>query len=77
MTAHGHGDGDHLSRDQALGAISRITATIDVPVTADIERGYATDPAGVGETVRSVLAAGAVGKPSLPQPPASTLRGRP
>ncbi|MGW1553128.1 isocitrate lyase/phosphoenolpyruvate mutase family protein [Streptomyces sp. NPDC002346] len=56
MTAHGHGDGDHLSRDQALGAISRITAAVDVPVTADIERGYATDPAGVGETVRSVLA---------------------
>ncbi|MET9658921.1 isocitrate lyase/phosphoenolpyruvate mutase family protein [Streptomyces sp. NPDC006510] len=57
----GHGDGDHLSRDQALGAISRITAAVDVPVTADIERGYATDPAGVGETVRGVLAAGAVG----------------
>lgn len=57
----GHGDGDHLSRDQALGAIARITAAVDVPVTADIERGYASDPAGVGETVRGVLAAGAVG----------------
>ncbi|MFD9717793.1 isocitrate lyase/phosphoenolpyruvate mutase family protein [Streptomyces sp. NPDC059076] len=57
----GHGDGDQLSREQALGAISRITAAVDQPVTADIERGYATDPAGVGETVRGVLAAGAVG----------------
>ncbi|WP_405859751.1 isocitrate lyase/phosphoenolpyruvate mutase family protein [Streptomyces sp. NBC_00090] len=57
----GHGDGDHLSRDQALAALSRITAAVDVPVTADIERGYAADAAGVAETVRGVLAAGAVG----------------
>ncbi|MEU4273175.1 isocitrate lyase/phosphoenolpyruvate mutase family protein [Streptomyces sp. NPDC026092] len=57
----GHGDGDHLTREQALGALSRITAVVDVPVTADIERGYAADPAGVAETVRGVLAAGAVG----------------
>ncbi|MEU3744367.1 MULTISPECIES: isocitrate lyase/phosphoenolpyruvate mutase family protein [Streptomyces] len=57
----GHGDGDHLGRDEALGAIARITAAVDVPVTADIERGYAADPAGVSETVRGVLAAGAVG----------------
>ncbi|MER6913760.1 isocitrate lyase/phosphoenolpyruvate mutase family protein [Streptomyces sp. NPDC000594] len=57
----GHGDGNHLTRDQALAAISRITAAVDVPVTADIERGYATDPAGVAETVHGVLAAGAVG----------------
>ncbi|WP_443045443.1 isocitrate lyase/phosphoenolpyruvate mutase family protein [Streptomyces sp. NBC_00259] len=38
----GYGDGDHLSRDQALRAISRITAAVDAPVTADVERGYAT-----------------------------------
>ncbi|MFF7777246.1 isocitrate lyase/phosphoenolpyruvate mutase family protein [Streptomyces tanashiensis] len=57
----GHGDGDHLTRDQALDAITRITAAVNVPVTADIERGYAADPAGVAETVRGVLAAGAVG----------------
>ncbi|MFD4950000.1 isocitrate lyase/phosphoenolpyruvate mutase family protein, partial [Streptomyces sp. NPDC058409] len=54
-------DGDRLTRDQALDAITRITAVVDMPVTADIERGYATDPAGVAETVRGVLAAGAVG----------------
>lgn len=57
----GHGDGDHMTRDQALGVIARITAAVDVPVTADIERGYATGPDGVAETVRGVLAAGAVG----------------
>lgn len=57
----GHGDGDHMTRDQALGVIARITAAVDVPVTADIERGYAATPDGVAETVRGVLEAGAVG----------------
>jgi 2-methylisocitrate lyase-like PEP mutase family enzyme len=32
-----------------------------VPVSADIESGYAGDPAGVADTLRAVLAAGAVG----------------
>jgi 2-methylisocitrate lyase-like PEP mutase family enzyme len=57
----GYGDGDHLDRDRALDAIARIAAGVEIPVTADIERGYAADPGGVAETVRGVLAAGAVG----------------
>ena len=57
----GKGDGDHLTRAQALDTIARITAAVDVPVTADIERGCAPDPDGVAETVRGVLAAGVVG----------------
>ncbi|MEV0179143.1 isocitrate lyase/phosphoenolpyruvate mutase family protein [Streptomyces sp. NPDC050625] len=36
-------------------------ATVRVPVSADVESGYAKDPAGVADTVRAVLAAGAVG----------------
>ncbi|MFC0602135.1 isocitrate lyase/PEP mutase family protein [Streptomyces palmae] len=54
-------DGDALAREQALGLISRITAAVSVPVTADIESGYAQDADGVAETVTGVLAAGAVG----------------
>ena len=54
-------DGDHLDRDQAVGLIARITAAIGVPVTADIEGGYASTPDGVTDTVRRVIAAGAVG----------------
>ncbi|MFI5749163.1 isocitrate lyase/phosphoenolpyruvate mutase family protein [Streptomyces sp. NPDC051644] len=34
----GQGDGDHLNRDQALAAIARITAAVDIPDSADIER---------------------------------------
>ncbi|MFB8134043.1 isocitrate lyase/PEP mutase family protein [Streptomyces mirabilis] len=54
-------DGDRLDRDRALGAVARVAAAVRVPVSADIESGYAKDAAGVGDTIRAVLAAGAVG----------------
>ncbi|MEV0481767.1 isocitrate lyase/phosphoenolpyruvate mutase family protein [Streptomyces sp. NPDC050508] len=54
-------DGDQLDRERALEALVRITATVAVPVSADIESGFAKDPEGVADTVRAVLAAGAVG----------------
>lgn len=57
----GAADGDRLGRDRALGAVAGIAGAVGVPVTADIESGYAADPAGVARTVRSVLDAGAVG----------------
>jgi len=59
--ALGVADGDRLDRERALEAVARITATVAVPVSADIESGFAKDPAGVADTVRAVLAAGAVG----------------
>ncbi|MFE6282042.1 isocitrate lyase/phosphoenolpyruvate mutase family protein [Streptomyces sp. NPDC057877] len=57
----GAADGDRLGRDAALGVVADIAAAVRVPVTADVESGYATGPEGVAETVRAVLAAGAVG----------------
>ncbi|MFG2374945.1 isocitrate lyase/phosphoenolpyruvate mutase family protein [Streptomyces sp. NPDC048504] len=59
--ALGAADGDRLDRERALEAVARITATVAVPVSADIESGFAKDAAGVADTVRAVLAAGAVG----------------
>ncbi|MET8247004.1 isocitrate lyase/phosphoenolpyruvate mutase family protein [Streptomyces sp. NPDC005202] len=59
--ALGAADGDRLERDLALAAVARITAAVGVPVSADIESGYAKDPASVADTIRAVLAAGAVG----------------
>ncbi|MCI3934129.1 isocitrate lyase/PEP mutase family protein [Streptomyces sp. AN091965] len=59
--ALGAGDGDRLTRDRALAAVARIVDTVSVPVSADVESGYAEDAAGVADTVRAVLAAGAVG----------------
>ncbi|MEU1462023.1 isocitrate lyase/phosphoenolpyruvate mutase family protein [Streptomyces sp. NPDC005727] len=59
--ALGAADGDRLRRDQALGAVARVAAAVRVPVSADIEGGYAGDAAGVGDTVAAVIDAGAVG----------------
>lgn len=58
----GRPDGHGLSRDAMADAVRRIAATVRVPVTADIEGGYGVGtPEDVAETVRSVIAAGAVG----------------
>ncbi|MFI8090111.1 isocitrate lyase/phosphoenolpyruvate mutase family protein [Streptomyces sp. NPDC086080] len=59
--ALGAADGDQLDRERALRVVAEIAGAVRVPTTADIESGYAKDPAGVGDTVRAVLAAGAVG----------------
>ncbi|WP_433049209.1 isocitrate lyase/PEP mutase family protein [Dactylosporangium sp. CS-033363] len=56
-------DGDVLARDRALEHLARIVRAVPeaLPVTADIESGFGDTPAGVAETIRGVLAAGAVG----------------
>ncbi|MDQ7908781.1 isocitrate lyase/phosphoenolpyruvate mutase family protein [Phytohabitans sp. ZYX-F-186] len=54
-------DGDHLGRDLAAGLVARVVAAVAVPVTADVEGGYAPDPAGVAQTVRAIAGAGASG----------------
>lgn len=54
-------DGNHLGPERALTAVARIAQVATVPVSADIEGGYADTPAGVAETVRRVLDVGAVG----------------
>ncbi|MCO1595821.1 isocitrate lyase/phosphoenolpyruvate mutase family protein [Micromonospora sp. RHAY321] len=57
----GSPDGDALDRDDAVELIRRVAAAVPLPVSADIESGYGRTPAEVGDTVRAVLAAGAVG----------------
>lgn len=59
--SHGLPDGNSLTRDQALQNIASIVASVDLPVTADIETGYATTLDELTTTIRQVLGAGAVG----------------
>lgn len=59
--AQGYPDGEALPRSLMLESVARIAATVSVPVTADIEAGFGAGPEEVGETVRQVIAAGAVG----------------
>ena len=57
----GYLDGQRISRSEMLAVVSRIAAVVRVPVSADMEAGYGAGPSDVAETVRQLLAAGAVG----------------
>jgi 2-methylisocitrate lyase-like PEP mutase family enzyme len=59
--ANGYGDGQQISRDEMLAIIKRISAAVNIPVTADVEAGYGPTPEDVATTVRGVIQAGAVG----------------
>jgi len=59
--AHGYDDGEKLSFDLALANLRRIIASVDLPVTIDLEGGYGQSPVQVQETVTKVIEAGAVG----------------
>lgn len=50
-----------VSREEALAHAAAIVAAVDVPVSADLERGFADDPAGVADTVRQASATGLAG----------------
>ena len=54
-------DGDELDREEALAVIRRVVRAVDVPVTADIERGFGASLDELAETGRLVRASGAVG----------------
>jgi 2-methylisocitrate lyase-like PEP mutase family enzyme len=50
-----------VSRDEALAHAAAVAAAVGVPVTADLENGFARDPEGVAETVRRAVDAGLAG----------------
>src|SRR5262249_49466179 len=56
----GRGDG-RISRDQALASARAIATAADLPVSADLEKGFADDPQAVAETIRLAADAGLVG----------------
>jgi 2-methylisocitrate lyase-like PEP mutase family enzyme len=55
--AHGFGDGEAIGREGMLAAVAVVAAAVDLPVTADLERGYGD----AGETIAAAIDAGAVG----------------
>lgn len=59
--ALGRPDGQNIAREDQRAVVSRIVATVGVPVSADVEGGYGPDPQAVELTVREIIAAGAVG----------------
>jgi 2-methylisocitrate lyase-like PEP mutase family enzyme len=59
--AQGYPDGDTLDVEALLHAVTGIARVITVPLTVDMEGGYADDPATVADTVLRVVRAGAAG----------------
>ncbi|HEV7804291.1 MAG TPA: isocitrate lyase/phosphoenolpyruvate mutase family protein [Solirubrobacteraceae bacterium] len=50
-----------VTRDEALAHAATIVAATDLPVSADLENGFADDPAGVADTVRGAIGVGLAG----------------
>ena len=57
----GYADGQNVPRELMVEAVARITRVVDVPVTADIESGYADSTKELRESIRAVMNAGAIG----------------
>jgi len=56
----GHPDGEQLPFDELVAAVARIVRIVEIPVSADIESGYATTTDALLENVDKIKKAGAV-----------------
>ncbi|WP_437816108.1 isocitrate lyase/PEP mutase family protein [Sorangium sp. So ce1078] len=59
--AHGAADGERLPLDRLLDATRDIVRAVRVPVSVDLERGYAASAAGVADAVCRLAEAGVAG----------------
>jgi 2-methylisocitrate lyase-like PEP mutase family enzyme len=50
-----------VSRSEMIDCVERIVRSVELPVSADLEAGYGTEPDDVAKTVELAIAAGAVG----------------
>jgi 2-methylisocitrate lyase-like PEP mutase family enzyme len=50
-----------VARDEAFAHAEQIAGAVDVPVSADFERGFAREPEAVAETVRQAIGLGLAG----------------
>ena len=57
----GHPDGAKVSRDEMLDHCEDMVRAVNIPVSADLENGYADDPDGVAETVELAIGTGLAG----------------
>jgi 2-methylisocitrate lyase-like PEP mutase family enzyme len=57
----GYPDGERIGRHEMLEVVERIASAVQVPVTADMEAGYASSGKDMEETARELLGAGAIG----------------
>jgi 2-methylisocitrate lyase-like PEP mutase family enzyme len=59
--ALGYPDGEIVPLDMMVAAVGRIARCVNVPVTADMESGFARNTRDLAKTVQMIIEAGAVG----------------
>lgn len=59
--ALGYPDGQKIPRRLMIESIARIAASVDLPVTADVESGYGPGIADATDTAQAVIDSGAIG----------------
>ncbi|MEM9533170.1 MAG: isocitrate lyase/phosphoenolpyruvate mutase family protein [Pseudomonadota bacterium] len=59
--AHGFADGEAIPLDFVLAIVERIALTVDVPVTVDVDGGYAGESVSLALNVARLIGAGVVG----------------
>lgn len=59
--AHGYADGEQVPFSLVETIVSRIVATVSLPVTVDFETGYAPDANGAADNLARLIDAGAIG----------------
>src|SRR5271165_2271823 len=57
----GYPDGQRIPREEMMARIGRITRAVHVPVTADVESGYGSDPQDAADTARDLIEMGVAG----------------
>jgi 2-methylisocitrate lyase-like PEP mutase family enzyme len=57
----GYPDGEALPKEELFSVVKRIAGALAVPLSADIESGFGSSLAQLTDTIRGVIAAGAVG----------------
>jgi 2-methylisocitrate lyase-like PEP mutase family enzyme len=60
-SALGYADGENAPLDMVAGLVSRITASVSVPVSIDLEAGYGDTPDAAANSAAMILKAGAIG----------------
>ncbi|AIY39438.1 putative carboxyvinyl-carboxyphosphonate phosphorylmutase [Collimonas arenae] len=58
---NGYADGEQVPLDLVIGNLERITHTVDLPVTVDLESGYGRTAAEVAGVIERSIRAGAIG----------------
>jgi 2-methylisocitrate lyase-like PEP mutase family enzyme len=58
---NGYHDGEQMPFDQLLVLLKRITSSVNIPVSADVEHGYSTHPADLRENIKRLLDTGIAG----------------